>query len=135
LAVRIITRLDIVRREIAESEASKLDFDIGGISGNLRAIIADEDMQFNSGDIKSIKIKKITIPANFLCFLSGYGSNSYGHAITVDEEIPLPVSMKRITDHSMFAAAETCEIKKDDLLGVLILLPVNIHNKELHPKK
>jgi hypothetical protein len=124
--VRIITRLDAVKKELAESKAAKLDFQIGTISGNLRAIIAAEDMGFKSGDIKSIKINKIPIPANYLSFLSGYGSNSYGHALAVDEEIPLPMSMKRKADHAMFAAAESCEIKKDDLLGVLILLPVHL---------
>ena len=124
--VRIITRLDLVKKEIADSKASHIDFKIGTISGNLRAIIADEDMEFKSGDIKSIKIKKIPIPANQLIFLSGYGSNSYGHALAVDEDIPLPLSMKREADHSMFAAAQNCEIKKDDLLGVLILLPVEL---------
>ena len=61
-----------------------------------------------------------------MSFLSGYGSNSYGHALAVEEEVPLPVSMKRMVDHAMFAAAKTGEIKKDDLLGVLILLPVNL---------
>ena len=44
----------------------------------------------------------------------------------MSEEVPLPLSMKRMADHSMFAAAENCEIKKEDLLGVLILLPVNL---------
>jgi hypothetical protein len=125
--MRITTRLDTVRRDLAESKAKKqLDFRIGTISGNLKAIIADENMEFKSGDIKRIKIKKIPIPANHLSFLSGYGSNRYGHALTVDEEIPLPLSMTRQGDHALFAAAETCEIKKDDLLGVLILLPVNL---------
>ncbi len=127
MSVRVVTRLDIVRKKIAANKASKLDFDIGNISGDLRAIIAEEDMQFNSGDIKSIKINKIKIPANYLCFLSGYGSNSFGHCIAVDEDIPLPASMERLVDHSMFAAATDCEIKKDDLLGVLILLPVHLH--------
>ena len=124
--MRIITRLDAVKKELAESKAEKLDFQVGNISGNLRAIIADEDMEFQSGNIKSIKIKEIPIPANYLSYLSGYGSNSYGHALAVDEEIPLPLSMERKADHAMFAAAEDCEIKKDDLLGVLILLPVNL---------
>ena len=125
--MRITTRLDTVRRDLAESKAKKhLDFRIGTIPGNLKAIIADEDMEFKSGDIKRIKIKKIPIPANHICFLSGYGSNRYGHALTVEEEIPLPLSMTRQGDHALFAAAETCEIKKDDLLGVLILLPVDL---------
>jgi hypothetical protein len=127
VTIRITTRLDTVRRDLAESKARKhLDFRIGTISGNLKAIIADEDMEFKSGDITRIKIKKIPIPANYLSFLSGYGSNRYGHALAVDEEIPLPLSMKREGNHALFAAAEACEIKEDDLLGVLILLPVNL---------
>lgn len=83
-------------------------------------------MDFQSGNIKSIKIKEIPIPANYISILSGYGSNSCGHALAVDEEIPLPLSMKRKADHAMFAAAKNCEIKKDDLLGVLILLPASL---------
>ncbi len=134
MSVRIVTRLDIVRKEIAANKASKLDFDIGSVSGNLRAIISAEDMQFNSGDIKSIAINKIKLPADYLCFISGYGSNSFGHCIAVDEDIPLPVSMERLVDHSMFAAAKDCEIKKDDLLGVLTLLPVHLHEKHYHKK-
>ena len=127
MSIRITPRLDNVRRELAESKARKhLDFRIGTISGNLKAIIAEEDMEFKSGDIKRIEIKKIVIPAHHLSFMSGYGSNRYGHALSVDEEIPLPLSMIREGDHALFAAVETCEIKKDDLLGVLILLPVNL---------
>jgi hypothetical protein len=124
--VRIIPRLDKVRKDLAESKVtSKLDFKIGSISGNLRAIIADEDMEFNSGDIKSIKIQNIPVPSNYLSILSGYGSNSCGHPLAVEGDIPLPMSMNRTVDHAMFAAALSCEIKKDDLLGVLILLPVH----------
>ncbi len=127
MSIRITTRLDTVRRDLAESKARKhLDFQIGTISGNLKAIIADEDMEFKSGDIKRIKIKNIPIPGNYLSFMSGYGSNRYGHTLSVDEEIPLPLSMIRQGDHALFAAAETCEIKIDDLLGVLILLPVHL---------
>lgn len=124
--VRIITRLDAVKKELAESKAEHLDFKIGTISGNLRAIISAENMKFKSGDIKSIEIKKIKIPANYLSMISGYGSNSCGHTLAVDEEIPLPMSMNRSVDHAMFAAAKECEVKKDDLLGVLILLPVQL---------
>ena len=124
--VRIITRLDAVKKELAESKLGHLDFQIGTISGNLRAIIAAEDIEIKSGDIITIKIKNIVIPANYLSFLSGYGSNGYGHALAVEEEVPLPVSMKRTVDHAMFAVAKTGTIKKDDLLGVLILLPVKL---------
>ena len=127
--VRIITRLDKVKREMAEHAKASLDFSIGTISGNLRAIIADEDMELKSGEIKSIKIKKINMHANNICFLSGYGSNKCGHTIAVGEPTSLPISMERSADHAMFAAAFNCKIEADDLLGVLILLPVDLTHK------
>ena len=127
--VRIITKYDQVRREMAEHAKPSLDFSIGTISGQLRAIIAAEDMEFEKGDIKSIKIKEIKMHSNKICFLSAYGSNKYGHAMAVGEPTSLPISMERSADHAMFAAAVNCEIKVDDLLGVLILLPVDLAHK------
>lgn len=124
--VRIITRLDQVKRELAEHAQPTLDFKIGTISGKLRAIIADEDMEFEAGEMKSLKIKRINMHANHICFMSGYGSNKCGHTIAVGEETSLPISMERSADHAMFAAVFDCKIEKDDLLGVLILLPVEL---------
>ena len=123
--VRIIPRLDQVRKEIAEHHRN-LDFNIGTISGDLRAIIAAEDKKYRSGDIKSIRIKHINIHANEICFLSAYASNKYGHTLAVGEETSLPISMDRSADTALFAAAMDCEIEEDDLLGVLILLPVKL---------
>jgi hypothetical protein len=124
--VRIIPRLDQVRKEIEEHSHRNLDFNIGSINGDLRAIIAAEDKKYRSGDIKSIKIKHIHIHANEICFLSAYGSNKYGHTLAVGEETSLPISMDRSADTALFAAAMDCKIEKDDLLGVLILLPVKL---------
>ncbi|MDD1774480.1 MAG: DUF22 domain-containing protein [Methanobacterium sp.] len=125
MSVRIIPRLDQVRKEIKEHQHS-LDFNIGTISGDLRAIIAAEDKKYRSGDIKSIRIKHINIHANEICFLSAYASNKYGHTLAVGEETSLPISMDRSADTALFAAAMDCEIEEDDLLGVLILLPVKL---------
>lgn len=127
--VRIITKLDKVRREMAEHARASLDFSIGTISGNLRAILAAEEMEFKAGEMKSIKIKKINMDANNICFLSAYGSNKCGHTLAVGEPTSLPISMERSADHAMFAAAFDCKIEVDDLLGVLILLPVDLTHK------
>lgn len=124
--VRIITRLDQVKKELAEHARPTLDFNIGTISGKLRAIIANEDMEYKAGEAKSIKIKKINMHTNNICFLSAYGSNKYGHTIAVGEETSLPISMERSADTALFMAALDCKIEKDDLLGVLILLPVEL---------
>jgi hypothetical protein len=124
--VRIITRLDQVKKDLAKHATTTLDFNIGTISGKLRAIIASEDMEFKAGEIKSIKIKKVTIHANNICFLSAYGANKYGQTMAVGEDTSLPISMDRSADHALFAAALDYKIEKDDLLGVLILLPVEL---------
>ena len=125
--VRIITRLETVRKETAEYEAHALgDFKVGNIIGKMRAIIADEDTDFKANEAKSIQIKKIKIPENHITFISAYASNKYGHTIAVGEEVHLPVSMERVVDHASFLANLDGNVKKEDLLGVLILLPIEM---------
>jgi hypothetical protein len=124
--VRIITRLDQVRKDQEKHAKAAVDFKIGTISGKVRAIIADEDMYFKEGETKSVRIKKIDINANHICFISAYGTNKYGHTMAVGEETYLPISMERSADHALFAAALDYKVEKNDLLGILILLPVEI---------
>ena len=124
--VRIVTRLGKIRKEVEDLETAKVDFKIGTIVGKLRAIIAEEEIDFKEGDAKPLKIKNIKIPANHICFLYAYAENRYGHTIAVGEETPLPISMDRNVDHATFVAALEGSIKKDDLIGVLILLPMEL---------
>ncbi len=124
--VRILTRLGEVKKEMKEYHDELVDFKIGNISGDLRAIIADDDVDFKAGESVPVKIKKIHIPANYIFFLSAYASNRQGHALAVGEETPLPISMDRHVDHAMFVAAVDGSIQKDDLIGVIILLPVEL---------
>lgn len=125
--VRILPRLDEVKREHVEFKELALgDFKVGNIIGKLRAIIADEDVEVKANDAKSIKIKPIKIPANHITFLSAYAANRYGHAIAVGEEVHLPMSLEKTVDHASFLTNLDGSIKKDDLLGVLILLPVEM---------
>jgi hypothetical protein len=125
--VRIIQRLDEVKKEHAELEAHALgDFKVGTIVGKLRAIIADEEVPVKANESKPIKIKPIKIPENHITFLSAYAANRYGHAIAVGEEVHLPLSMEKTVDHASFIASLDGNIRKNDLLGVLILLPIEI---------
>jgi hypothetical protein len=125
--VRIITRLETVRKETAEYEAHALgDFKVGNIIGKMRAIVAGEDVDFKANEAKSVKIKKIKIPENHITFISAYASNKYGHAVAVGEEVNLPVSMERTVDYASFLANLDGNVKKEDLLGVLILLPIEM---------
>lgn len=125
--VRILTRLDEVKQELKDYEAQALgDFKVGTIIGKMRAIVADEDVDVKANEAKPIKIKKIDIPENHITFLSAYAANRYGHAVAVGEEVHLPISLKKTVDHASFLASLDGTVKKDDLLGVLILLPVEI---------
>ncbi|MGB9979690.1 DUF22 domain-containing protein [Methanobacterium sp.] len=125
--VRIITRLEAVKKETEEYEAHALgDFKVGDIIGKMRAIIADEDVDFKASEAKSIKIKKIKIPENYITFIPAYASNKYGHAVAVGEEVHLPVSMERTVDYASFLANLDGNVQKEDLLGVLILLPIEM---------
>ncbi len=124
--VRIVTRLGTIKKELKDLESSKIDFKIGTIVGKMRAIIADDEVEFKSGDVKPVKIQNIKVPANHICFLYAYAENSYGHVIAVGEETPLPLTMDREVDHATFVAALDGGIRKDDLLGVLVLLPMEL---------
>jgi len=125
--VRIIQRLDVVKKEHAELEAQALgDFKVGKIIGKMRAIVADEDVIIKANEAKPIKIKKIDVPENHITFLSAYAANRYGHAIAVGGEVHLPISMNKTVDHASFLASLDGKIEKDDLLGVLILLPIEM---------
>ena len=125
--VRVIQRLDKVRKEYAELEAKALgDFKVGSIIGKMRAIIADEDFDFKANEAVSIKIKEIKIPQNHITFVSAYAANKYGHTIAVGGEVHLPISMEKTVDHASFVANLDGHVKKEDLLGVLILLPVTM---------
>jgi hypothetical protein len=125
--VRIITRLDEVKKEYTELEEHSLgDFKVGTIIGKLRAIIAAEDVEVKASESKPIKIKQIKIPGNHITFLSAYAANRYGHAIAVGGEVHLPISLEKTVDNASFIASLDGSIKKDDLLGVLILLPVEM---------
>ncbi len=125
--VRIIQRLDNVKQEYAKLEEHALgDFKVGSIIGKMRALVADENVKVKANESKPIKIKPITIPQNHITFLSAYAANRYGHAVAAGGEVHLPLSMEKTVDNALFIASLNGNIKKDDLLGILILLPVEM---------
>jgi hypothetical protein len=128
--VRIITRLEEVREDL-KAQKHKMKYDIGDFEvkgrGKVKTIVADEDLKLEAGNIKPVKIKHLDIPANHIGFLSSYARNKFGHVIAIGEEVPLPIEMNRKADYATFMAALDGEIKKKDLIGILILLPVEIY--------
>lgn len=132
MIVRIKSRVGKeLKKAIAEYEDSIVDFKIGTISGNLKALIADEKVKFKAGDIKPIKIKKLDLPAHHICNMCAYATNRVGHTIAVGEETPLPISMTRHADHAAFAAAQDGTVEKNELIGVVILLPIQLTHTQI----
>jgi hypothetical protein len=123
--VRIINRLEDIRHEL-KSIHGEGEYKYTG-SGKYVWIIAAEDVKFESGDIKPIKIESITIPPDYVGFLDFYGRNRYGHVIAVGEKVPLTIEMERHADYATFAAAIDGEVKKGDLIGTLILSKLKIY--------
>ncbi len=58
--VRIITRLDQVKKEQIKKAKPVIDFEIGNISGKVRAIIAAERRNLKQGKQNQSKSKKLT---------------------------------------------------------------------------
>ncbi|ADP78039.1 Protein of unknown function DUF22 [Methanothermus fervidus DSM 2088] len=124
--VKLMTRFREIVKEFEKKVHADKDFRIDSHYGLMRAIVANENIEVKSGDVKSLKIKKITIPKNHIIWICGYGVHPLGHIIAVGEEVPLPITMERSADHATFVAAKSGEIRKNDFLGVSILLPVKL---------
>jgi len=128
--VRIITRLEEVREDLKKLKHD-MKYDIGDFEvkgrGKVKSVVADQDLKLKAGNIKPVKIKHLEIPSNHIGLLSSYARNKFGHVIAIGEEVPLPIEMERSADYATFVAALDGEIKKDDLIGILILLPVEIY--------
>lgn len=113
---KIIEEIDERRREpfdFALKETCRVDY-----------LIADEDKDFRSGDAKPVKIKTVEIPRNTLLLISPYGRHGIGQVISIGEEIALPVEMNRSADHALFVAGVDGSVKRDELMGVMMLIPI-----------
>jgi hypothetical protein len=58
--VRIITRLDQVKKEQHKKAKPSIDFEIGNISGKVRALIAAEEKEFKAGEKNQSPSKRST---------------------------------------------------------------------------
>lgn len=124
--VRVVTRLEDVRHDEKKLKHKMGDFKYKG-TGKLRAIVAAEDVEFKSGEIKPIKIKNMPIPPNHIGILASYARNKYGQVIAIGEDVPLPIEMNRGADYATFIAAIDGKVKKGDLIGTLILSELKIY--------
>ncbi|MEO2117027.1 MAG: DUF22 domain-containing protein [Methanocaldococcus sp.] len=120
MVFRILGRMTEIEKEIKEEEA-RYDLIIKN-EAKIEPIVADEDKEFKQGDIKPIKIKKIKIPPMSILLICPYGRHRVGHVIAVGEEIPMPIEAEREADMATFACGMDGEVKKGDLIGMLLIV-------------
>ena len=120
MVFRILGRLADLEKTIREEEI-KCDLILKN-EVVIEPIVADEDMEFKQGEIKPIKIKKIKIPPMSVILICPYGRHRVGHVIAVGEEVPMPISVEREVDMAMFACGFDGEVKKGDLIGMLLIV-------------
>ncbi len=92
-------------------------------------LIAEEDKDFRSGDAKPVRIKRVEIPKNTILLISPYGRHGIGQVISIGEEIAMPVELDRSADHALFVAGVDGSVKKEELIGVMMLIPIVPHKR------
>ncbi|MHC1630882.1 MAG: DUF22 domain-containing protein [Methanotrichaceae archaeon] len=92
-------------------------------------LIADEDEYFRSGDAKPVKIKKVKIPKNTILLISPYGRHGIGQVVSIGEEVAMPIEVDRSADHALFVAGVDGSVKRDELIGVMMLIPMTPRKK------
>ncbi|CAB3287582.1 DUF22 domain-containing protein [Methanocaldococcus lauensis] len=120
MVFRILGRITEIEKEIREEEL-KYDLIIKN-EAKIEPIVADEDKEFKQGDIKPIRIKKIKIPPMSVLLICPYGRHRVGHVIAVGEEVPMPIEAEREVDMAAFACGFDGEVKKGDLIGMLLIV-------------
>lgn len=90
-------------------------------------IIADEDIDFESGEILRVKIRDVKIPSNTVIVPIGYRMNPYGSVIDVRYSgKPRKIEEMKVVQHAMFLSIEDGSIKKGDLLGAMALYFIDL---------
>ena len=108
-------------------EITKIEFEYKiGDSLKLRLVISNENVDFNANEAKSISIQKIRIRPNDVIISSMYGIHPIGHLSAVGSyNVPSGIiNEERIIDFGMFHAAMNGKILKDEVIGMVILIPV-----------
>lgn len=119
----ITHRVKKIIEEIDEKKRVPFDFALQGTC-HIDYLIAEEDKEFRSGDAKPVKIKKVAIPRNTILLISPYGRHGIGQVISIGEEIAMPIELDRSADHALFVAGVDGSVKKEELLGVMMLIPI-----------
>jgi len=111
--------------ETEEITKTEFEFKVGD-SLKLHLVVSNENMEFRANEAKSLSIQKIKIQPNVVIVSSMFGIHPIGHLSAVGSyNVPAGIiDEERIVDFGMFHAAMDGKISKDDVIGAVILLPV-----------
>ncbi|HIE31279.1 MAG TPA: DUF22 domain-containing protein [Methanosarcinales archaeon] len=88
-------------------------------------IVADEDMTIVKSAVEEIKIRKIELQKDLLAILCAFTPHPLVSVVRVGSGVGVaPVESDRCIEVAYIVGQETGEIEKDDLLGVLNILPI-----------
>ncbi len=92
----------------------------------LHLVVSDENAEFSANEAKPVSIQKIKIEPNEIVVSSMFGIHPIGHLSAVGSyNVPSGIiDEERIVDFGMFHAAMAGKIQKDEVIGAVILLPV-----------
>ncbi len=108
-------------------EITKTEFEYKvGDSLKLHLVVSNENTEFRANEAKPVSIQKIKIQPNEVIISSMFGIHPIGHLSAVGGyNVPAGIiDEERIVDFGMFHAAMDGKISKDEVIGVVILLPV-----------
>ena len=124
----ITHRVKEIIEEIDERKREPFDFALKDTC-RVDYLIAEEDTDFRSGDAKPVKIKKVAIPRNTILLISPYGRHGIGQVVSIGEKIAMPIELDRSADHALFVAGVDGSVNKEELIGVMMLIPIVPHRK------
>jgi hypothetical protein len=104
--------------------------------GGWKMIIADEEVEFEVGETKPIKIRKTILPRESIVLMCPVSRHGLGYVAALGRGgEPQPVEEEREIDYVIFNAFEKGKVRNGDLLGVLNVFPIMMVRKAKRPTK
>ncbi|MFO7872238.1 MAG: DUF22 domain-containing protein [Candidatus Undinarchaeales archaeon] len=88
-------------------------------------LIATENVKLNESKTHKIPVKTMRVPGNHVIHLSPYSISCHGAIIGICEKTPKPIDLDRYIESVYFHAAQKGKIKKGDVLGHFIAVPLH----------
>jgi hypothetical protein len=104
--------------------------------GSWKMLIADEDVEFEAGEAKPVRVRKTVLPREVIVLGCPVLRHALGcvYALGRSGE-PQPVEEEREINYVIFSAFGNGRVRRGDLLGVLNVFPIMMVRKAKKPRK